>query len=155
MFFYIETDRVQDKKTFYLNNDEKGRFMRKHKAFTMIELVFVIIILGILSVVAIPKFMGVSEEAQTQRCKNAIGTMNRTVGLNLWSRSIAEGKGGNVVVDAIEMTKQLPGYNATECGAIVGLVAGDSATGDGTYGSPQWVNDGNMTHAPVWIWVKK
>lgn len=33
------------------------------KAFTMIELIFVIIILGILATIAIPKFAGVSEQA--------------------------------------------------------------------------------------------
>lgn len=33
------------------------------RAFTMIELIFVIIILGILATVAIPKFAGVSEQA--------------------------------------------------------------------------------------------
>ncbi|QIR77796.1 prepilin-type N-terminal cleavage/methylation domain-containing protein [Sulfurospirillum diekertiae] len=33
------------------------------QAFTMIELIFVVVILGILSAIAIPKFAGVREDA--------------------------------------------------------------------------------------------
>lgn len=129
--------------------------MQVQSAFTIIELIFVIIILGILSVVALPKFVGVSDEAKRALCDSAIGTMNRTVGLNLWSKSLSDGEGGSIVVDTAAMNKNLPEYNATECGAIIGLVAGASAAGDGIYGSPRLLNDGNMTHAPRWIWVKK
>lgn len=126
-------------------------------AFTMIELIFVIMILGILSAVALPKFLGVSEEANDALCVAGVGTMNRTVGLNLWSQSLSEGREGNVssYVTVSAMNKNLPDYNASECGAIIGLVAGANAVGDGRYGSPKLLNEGNMTHAPRWIWVKK
>lgn len=131
--------------------------MRIRSAFSMIELIFVIIILGILSAVALPKFLGVSKEANDALCIAGIGTMNRTVGLNLWSQSLSEGREGNVstYVTPHAMAKNLPDYNVTECGAIIGLIAGTSAAGDGTYGSPRLINDGNMTDAPKWIWVKK
>jgi len=36
-----------------------------HKAFTLIELIFVIVIIGILSVVAIPKFRHLTAHAKT------------------------------------------------------------------------------------------
>lgn len=131
--------------------------MRIRSAFTMIELIFVIIILALLSAVALPKFLGVSEEAGSSVCVAGIGTMNRTVGLNLWSESLSEGEGGNVssYVTPQAMTKNLPDYNASDCGAIVGLVAGADAAGDGTYGSPRFLHEGNMTQAPRWVWVKK
>lgn len=121
----------------------------------MIEIIFVILILGILSMLAIPRFVGVSDEANSRICEAAIGTMNRTVGLNLWSKSIAEGRVGSVVVNTAEMNKNLPDYNATKCGKIIGLVPGEIGAEDGEYGSPRFVNDGNMTHAPKWEWVKK
>lgn len=126
-------------------------------AFTMIELVFVIIILGILSVVALPKFIGISDESKRSLCDSAIGTMNRTVGLNFWSQSLSEGREGNVTnyVTEAQMNKNLPDYNATECGAVIGLVPGAAAAGDGTYGSPRLLNEGNMTNSPRWVWVKK
>ena len=131
--------------------------MSLNKAFTLIEVIFVIIILGILSVVAIPKFIGVSEEAHMSNCKSAIGTMNRTVGLNFWSKSLTDGKDGNVSEYVTEegLSKNLPDYNATYCGAIIGLTPGAAAAGDGEYGSPQLVHEGNMTDSPHWIWVKK
>ena len=57
----------------------------KRSGFTMIELIFVIVILGILSAVALPKFIGVSEQAQAGKCKAFVGTLNRTVLPALWS----------------------------------------------------------------------
>ena len=66
------------------------------KAFTMIELIFVIVILGILAAVALPKFIGVSKQAHEANLKSFVGTLNRTVGPTLWSKSISEGQGGSI-----------------------------------------------------------
>lgn len=135
----------------------QNRYSVKSSAFTMIELIFVIVILGVLSVIAIPRFIGVSEEAYSNMCQAAIGSMNRTVGLNLWSKSLSEGQNGNIsnYLDASAMIKNLPDYNVTQCGVIIGLTAGAVAAGDGIYGSPRLLNEGNMTNAPQWEWVKK
>jgi len=60
----------------------------KRAGFTMIELIFVIVILGILSAVALPKFIGVSEQAKAGKCKAFIGTLNRTVLPAIWSDAV-------------------------------------------------------------------
>lgn len=62
--------------------------------FTMIELVFVIVIIGILSAVALPKFLGTSNQAHDAVVKGFAGTLNRTVGPTLWSKSITEENSG-------------------------------------------------------------
>jgi prepilin-type N-terminal cleavage/methylation domain-containing protein len=72
----------------------KGELMKK--AFTMIELIFVIVILGILAAIALPKFIGVANQAHEANLKAFTGTLNRTVGASLWSKSIGEGKGGSI-----------------------------------------------------------
>ncbi|WP_084029363.1 type II secretion system protein [Lebetimonas sp. JH292] len=54
------------------------------KAFTMIELIFVIVILGILAAVAIPKFLGVAQQAHEANLKTFVGTLNRKLNIQLW-----------------------------------------------------------------------
>ncbi len=45
----------------------------KAKGFTLVELVIVIIILGILAAVAIPKFVDLTTQAKTASCKGGLG----------------------------------------------------------------------------------
>jgi len=57
------------------------------KAFTMIELIFVIVIIGILASVAIPKLAGTANEAKKSMVLGFMGSLNRTVGPILWSQN--------------------------------------------------------------------
>jgi len=62
----------------------------------MIELIFVIVILGILAAVAIPKFLGVANQAHEANLKAFTGTLNRTVAPTLWSKAISAGYNGDI-----------------------------------------------------------
>jgi len=62
----------------------------KRSGFTMIELIFVIVILGILAAVALPKFIGVSEQANVGKLKAFVGTMNRSAGPSMWSATMTD-----------------------------------------------------------------
>ncbi len=128
----------------------------KRAGFTMIELIFVIVILGILSAVALPKFIGVSQQAHDQKVKSFAGTLNRTVGPSMWAKSLADGNNGVVATAAAGLcdTKadlltyvdtipaELTFSTTTPCSF-------DANTSAGGAKSITFV-DGNATTAPKW-----
>ena len=136
----------------------------KRAGFTMIELIFVIVILGILSAVALPKFIGVSEQAEAGKCKAFVGILNRTVGPALWSDSLLNGGKGKIgSTDGTASTSTV----------INGLIAAqleipsecEFATANTSYGTNGSVTiggkvydanftDGTETSAAVWGWKK-
>ena len=74
------------------------------EGFTVIELVFVIVILGVLAAVTLPKFLGVRTQAENQIIKSFASTLTRTVGHTLWSQSIANGQNGLIKDDNSNIT---------------------------------------------------
>ncbi|HFD14247.1 MAG TPA: type II secretion system protein [Epsilonproteobacteria bacterium] len=74
----------------------------KH-AFTMIELIFVIVIIGILASVAIPKLAGTANEAKKSNIISFMGTLNRTVGPILWVNHLTDNGGSLKTVTRAEL----------------------------------------------------
>ena len=134
----------------------------KRAGFTMIELIFVIVILGILSAVALPKFIGVSEQAKAGKCKALVGTLNRTVGPALWSQSIMNGNDGNLTKEftnaagirtAIESQIDIPSECDNSAKTAYSIANATIAVGSQNYDAN--FTDGNATSAPTWTWTKQ
>jgi len=66
------------------------------KSFTMLEMIFVLVILGILAAIAVPRFFMVGQHAHEANLISFVRTLNRTTGEDLWAKSITEGHNGDV-----------------------------------------------------------
>ncbi len=126
--------------------------VNNHKAFSLIELVFVIMITGILAVVALPKLVSLGVEAKKTKVLAFVGTLNRTVGATMYTSTL--GNAGSVGQVA----------SATYCGVLstpgniyMDPISEVTVANDCTLSFTDVPNpvvntfvDGNATQPPMW-----
>ena len=109
--------------------------MRDTKGFTLIELVMVIVILGILSAIAIPKFVDLTGKAKVGAAKSGLGAIRSVVAIQ-YAKNATSGTASfpTAVTTSLFADGNIPENklnNSTSVGAVTSAPSGTATSKNG------------------------
>lgn len=107
----------------------RNRAMGSEKGFTMIELIMVIVILGILAAVAVPKFVNMKTEAAVSQADGVYAAAQSATSINFAGNMV--GKGLTLVTDGASLRGAMddpPASWAASGATIAATISGTTYT---------------------------
>ena len=127
--------------------------MRNQRGFTLIELVIIIVILGILAAVAIPKYQDLSGEAREASARSSLGSMRSAITIFYANQAVQTGSAtwpslSDIRTPGTVMAQSIPPnpYQANVADSVVDGTGQTRGTVIGTAGG--WVY--NPTTGEIW-----
>lgn len=99
---------------------------RMQAGFTMIELIVVIVILGVLAAVAMPKFVDVSTDARAAALQGVVGAATSAMNVNYAARKVNATK-GSAVTNCTDASTLMQGGMPTGYTITAAAIAADAS----------------------------
>jgi prepilin-type N-terminal cleavage/methylation domain-containing protein len=138
--------------------------LSKNSGFTLIELVIIIVVLGILAAIAIPKYQDITSDAREASCRGALGGLRSAITIYYANQAVKTGTADWPALDSlgtigVVMEQQIPGNPyctdtnypdsivagvskgavvGTDCGWAYNAVTGEIWPNTNTAGENQW-----------------